>query len=458
MKFAPHNYQSYSIDRIVDDRAIALFLQMGLGKTIVTLTAIEKLMYDTLEVNKVLIVAPLRVAEHTWPDEIAKWSHLSALTFSKVMGDERKRRKALKEKADIYIINRENVPWLVQEVGVKKWDFDMVVLDELSSFKSGKSQRFRALKKVRPLISRVVGLTGTPAPNGLEDLWSQMYLIDQGERLGKTLTGFREQYLVPSKYGPQMVYEWKARPDSEKKVYDKISDVAISMSAEDWLEMPEMIPTQVIVQMPDKARIQYERLEEDLLLSFSEGEIVAQSAAVLSNKLLQMANGAAYSEDGSIINIHDAKLDALEDILESAAGQPILLFYTYKHDIIRLQARFPQLRLLRKGKDGKTDMDDWNEGKIPLLACHPASAGHGLNLQYGGNHIVWFGLTWSLELYEQANARLYRQGQNSNVIIQHLVTADSMDENVIAALENKAVGQNALMAAVKAKIERVKSK
>ncbi|ODA08712.1 DEAD/DEAH box helicase [Paenibacillus polymyxa] len=458
MKFKPHKYQEYAIERICETPGIALLLEMGLGKTVITLTALEALKNDYFDANKILVIAPLRVADDTWARESEKWDHLKHLRISKILGTAAKRKKALEADADLYIINRENVPWLVAQTG-KHWPFDTVVIDELSSFKSSKSQRFRALRKVRPLVQRVIGLTGTPTPNGLEDLWSQIYLIDQGERLGKTITGFRDRYLSPGqrdRNNGNVVYDWKPKPEAENTVYSKIEDIAVSMKAEDWLDMPERIDRVVPVKLSDKARAQYEQLEEDLLIPFLGGDVVANTAAVLSNKLLQMANGAVYDETRGVREIHEAKLDALEDIMEAANGHPVLLFYAYKHDLDRIQERFKQVRTLRKGSEGTKDIADWNAGKIPLLAVHPASAGHGLNLQDGGNLIVWFGLNWSLELYQQANARLHRQGQQRSVIVHHLVTEGTMDEDVMAALDSKAVGQDALMAAVKARIERVK--
>lgn len=336
------------------------------------------------------------------------------------------------------------------------WPFDTVVIDELSSFKSPSAQRFKALRRNRPLMKRVIGLTGTPAPSGLMDLWSQVYLLDQGERLGKTITGYRERYFTAGARSGYVVYDWKQKKESEEAVFDKISDICVSMKSEDWLELPEKIDRVVSVKLDESAKVKYRKLERDLLLPLVDGDIVANTAAVLSNKLLQMANGAVYNENQGIQEIHDSKLDALEDILEAANGHPVLLFYTYKHDLIRIQKRFPQIKTLRKGSEGVKDIADWNSGKIELLGVHPASAGHGLNLQDGGNIIVWFGLTWSLELYLQAIARLYRQGQLKHVMNYHLVSEGTIDVDVMTALENKAAGQDALMEAVKARIERVR--
>ena len=455
MKFIPHKYQEYAIERIADTPAIGLFLEMGLGKTVITLTALDELLYDRFETSRILIIAPLRVAEDTWSRESQKWDHLKHLTISKILGNRSQREKALKSDADLYIINRENVPWLVSMTG-SDWPFDTVVIDELSSFKSPSSQRFKALRRNRPLINRIIGLTGTPTPNGLMDLWSQIYLLDQGERLGKTITGYRERYFTAGARSGYVVYDWKQKKESEEAVFTKISDICVSMKSEDWLELPERIDRVVPVKLDESSKAKYRQLERDLLLPMVDADIVADSAAVLSNKLLQLANGAAYDENKGIREIHSAKIDALEDILEAANGHPVLLFYAYQHDLGRIKQRFSQARTLRKGAEGIKDIADWNSGKISLLAVHPGSAGHGLNLQDGGSIIVWFGLTWSLELYQQANARLHRQGQKKSVIIHHLVAEGTIDEDVMKALEDKASGQDALMEAVKARIERVR--
>jgi SNF2 family DNA or RNA helicase len=453
LRYIPHQYQDYATGRIIDTSFIALLLEMGLGKTVSTLTALDQLKYDYFDADKILIIAPLRVAEDTWPREIEKWDHLRHLRISKVLGTVKQRRKALQADADLYVINRENVEWLVTEFG-SKWPFDTVVIDELSSFKSSKSKRFRALRRVRPMMRRVIGLTGTPAPNSLMDLWAPVYLLDRGERLGKTITGYRDRYFTPGQRDGHIVYDWKQKKESEARIYEAIGDIAVSMKAEDWLDMPERIDRAIPIKMSDTSRKLYQQLERDLLLPFVDGDVVAGSAAVLSNKLLQMANGAVYDENRSVKEIHEAKLDALEDIIEAANGHPVLVFYSYKHDLHRLKLRFKQIQELGKGNEG---IAEWNAGKIPLLAVHPKSAGHGLNLQDGGSIIVWYGLTWSLEEYQQANARLFRQGQlRSSVIIHHLVTEGTMDEQVMAALDAKAAGQDALMDAVKARIERVK--
>lgn len=399
--------------------------------------------------EKVLVIAPLRVAQKTWPDEIRKWDHLKHLRISLILGTEKQRLGALQAKADIWIINRENVEWLVDLYG-KNWPFDMVVIDELSSFKSSKAKRFRALRKVRPMIKRIVGLTGTPAPNGLIDLWPQVYLLDQGERLGKTVTGYRSRYFEPGKRNRTVIFTWDPKPGAEEAIYSKLEDLCVSMSAEDWLQMPERIDREVIVQIPEAARAQYDQLERDLLLPFAGGDITADTMAILSNKLLQMANGAVYDENGATREIHRAKLEALDDILEAANGQPVLVFYNYQHDRDRVLKHIPTARVL----DTEDDIEKWNQGKIPVMLAHPASAGHGLNLQAGGNIIVWFGLTWSLELYLQAIARLYRQGQDKSVIVHHLIAEGTIDEDVMRALAGKDVSQKALLEAVKARIEK----
>lgn len=449
MKFIPHTYQKYAIQRILEQPAVGLFLDMGMGKTVCALTAAAELLHDRFEVTRVLVIAPLRVAEDTWSREAEKWDHLKYLRIAKVLGSEQQRVAALNSDADIYVINRENVEWLVNYFG-KRWPFDMVIIDELSSFKSSKARRFRALRKVRPLIKRIVGLTGTPAPNGLIDLWAQIYLLDQGERLGKTITGYRERYFKPDKRSRTVIYSWKPKPGAEKAIFEKLSDICVSMRAEDWFEMPERIDRVIPVQLPQEAQEQYKRLERDLLLPFADGDIVANTAAVLSNKLLQMANGAVYDENRGVKVLHNTKLEFLEEIIEAANGKPVLVFYAYRHDLDRLKAYFPKARTLDTAKD----INDWNSGKIPILLAHPASAGHGLNLQAGGHIIVWFGLVWSLELYQQANARLCRQGQTHSVIVHHLVAEGTIDEDVMKALSDKVKGQDALLEAVKARIEK----
>lgn len=451
MKFKPYPYQDYAINHILDNNASGLFLDMGMGKTVSTLTSLDNLLWLG-DVSKVLVIAPLRVAEDTWSTEVDKWDHLSHLKVSKILGKEKDRLMAINRQADIYVINRENVEWLV-ELLYNKWPFDMVVIDELSSFKSAKSKRFRALKKVRPYFKRIVGLTGTPAPNSLIDLWPQVYLLDGGQRLGKTITGYKQQYFSPDKMNGHIVYSYKLREGSEEAIHNKISDLCISMMAKDYLDIPERIDNIININLPVKAKDMYKALEKDLVIALEENDIVASNAAVLANKLLQITNGAIYSEDKSVIEIHDEKIKALLDIIESANGKPVLVFYNFKHDCTRIQEQLIKSKLKSVVLDGSDDIKKWNDGKIPILLTHPASAGHGLNLQYGGNIIVWFGLTWSLELYQQANARLHRQGQKETVIIHHLIAKGTVDEDVVKALANKEVNQDVLLEAVRARLK-----
>lgn len=456
MRYEPHKYQDYATQRILDTNYIGLFLEMGLGKTVSTLTAIDLLLNDYFDANKVLVIAPLRVADDTWEREIRLWDHLSHLKISKVLGSAATRRKALKAKADIYVINRENVEWLVTEYG-SKWPFDTVVIDELSSFKNHQAKRFRALRRVRPMINRVIGLTGTPAPNSLIDLWPQIYLLDQGERLGKTITRYRDQYFVPGERSGHVVYNWREKKEAEENIYRAISDIVVSMKAEDWLELPERIDLTTLVKLDDASRKLYKQLERDLLLPFKDADVVASTAAVLSNKLLQMASGSVYDEKRGVREIHKAKLDALEDIVEGANGKPVMVFYNYRHSLDNIQARFSQARILRKGKEGNEDIRAWNNDEIPLLCLHPKSAGHGLNLQGSScQTVVWYDQIWSLEEYMQANARVHRQGQTRSIVVFRLVAEGTMDEEAVKALEAKALGQEALMQAVKARIEQVK--
>jgi len=415
---------------------------------VITLSAIVELMYDRFDVARVLVIAPKLVAETVWAEEAAKWDHTRHLRISKVLGSAQERVAALRRPADIYVINRENVPWLVERVGAK-WPFDMVVVDELSSFKSPKTKRFRALRRVRPLIKRIVGLTGTPAPNGLIDLWSQIYLLDQGERLGKTLTSYRDRFFKPGRRNGHIVYEWIPKPGAEERIYELLSDLCVSMSAEDWLELPERVDVEVPVVLDAEAMMKYKQLEKDLLLPLEGDVVTADTAGVLTNKLLQLANGAVYDTARGVHEIHDAKLDALEELIEQAQGKPLLVFYAYQHDLERIKRRFPWAATM----DEPGVVERWNRREVPLLLAHPASAGHGLNLQEGGNHIVWFGLTWSLELYEQANARLHRQGQTERVIVHHLVAKGTVDENVMGALARKEATQDALLEAVKARLQ-----
>ena len=443
MQFVPHNYQRYATNFIIEHPIAALFLDMGLGKTIIALTALEELLFDSFLSHKVLIIAPLRVARTTWPDEIAKWDHLRGLRFSLIAGTPKQRMEALKAKADLYIINRENVPWLCEH----GFDFDTVVIDELSSFKSNKAKRFKALLACRPSIKRMIGLTGTPSSNGLEDLWSEFRLLDGGKRLGRYISHFRDEYLRPDRRNGMVIYSYKPLPGAEEKIYEKISDITISMKAIDHLKMPELISLKKEVEMSPEENDHYQKLKKTLVLELEDQEITAINAASLSGKLAQLASGASYTEDKEYVEIHQQKLDALEDLVEAANGKPILIAYWFKHDLERLKSRFTVREIKQEG-----DIRDWNAGKIPVAAIHPASAGHGLNLQQGGSVLIWFSLTWSLELYQQTNARLYRQGQKEPVRIVHLVCKDTIDEDILASLQNKEVSQERLIEAVKARI------
>ena len=444
MKYVPHEYQEYAKEFIVKQNISALFLDCGLGKTIITLTAIWELLLDYFEVRKVLVIAPLRVARDTWPGELKKWEHLQGLVMSAGLGSERERITALNRKANVYVINRENIEWLVAHGG---WDFDMVVIDELSSFKSHRAKRFKALKKVRPCVKRIVGLTGTPAPNGLIDLWAEIGILDMGQRLGRFIGGYRERFFVPDKRSREMVYSYKPREGAGETIYSLISDICISMKATDYLKMPECIYNRVVVAMSEKEMNLYHQLEKDMLVPYEDGDIDAVNAAGLSNKLMQMANGAVYDENGAVKHIHDRKLEALEDFVEAANGKPVLVAYWYKHDLARIRERLGAEVL-----DTAEDFRKWNAGQIPVAVIHPASAGHGLNLQAGGATLIWFGLTWSLELYQQMNARLWRQGQKETVVVHHLIAKDTLDERVMEALEKKDCGQSALVDAVRARI------
>lgn len=404
---------------------------------------------------KILVIAPLRVAEDTWSTEIEKWDHLKHLRISKVLGNPKQRIKAMNTPADIYVTNRENVEWLVKEY-YSEWLFDMCVIDELSSFKSSKAVRFRELRKVRPYFKRIVGLTGTPAPNSLVDLWPQIYLLDGGKRLGRTITGYKQQYFYPVQANGHIVYKYGLKDGAEETIHQKIGDICISMMAKDYLNLPERIDNEINIKLPDEAVKKYKKFEKDLVLELGDNDITASNAAVLTNKLLQMSNGAMYSENRSVVEIHEEKLKALLDIIEAANGKSVLIFYSFKHDFDRIVNFLDKNKISAKGLEDSKDIKKWNEGKILVLLVHPASAGHGLNLQYGGNIIVWFGLTWSLELYQQANARLYRQGQKENVIIHHLVCKGTVDEDVMRALGSKELNQNILLEAVKARLEVIR--
>lgn len=443
MKFMPHDYQKYAIEYIKSHPITALFLDMGLGKTVTTLTAIRDLMYDAFEVKRMLVVAPLRVARDTWPDELRKWNHLKELTCSVVVGTVAERRRALQQDADIYIVNRENLAWLYEN---SRLDFDMVVLDELSSFKNHQSKRFRAMKAMRPKVKRIVGLTGTPTGNGLMDLWAEFRILDMGERLGRYISQYRNLYFKPDKRNGMVVYSYKPLPGAEEAIYHQISDITMSMKATDYLEMPELVSVAKEVRLSETEKKRYDELKKSLVLELPGGEVTSANAASLTLKLSQMANGAIYTDDKNVVNIHDRKLEALEDLVESANGKSVLVAYWFKHDKDRIRERM-EARELKEPQD----FADWNAGKIPVALIHPASAGHGLNLQKGGSILIWFGLTWSLELYQQTNARLWRQGQaDKTVIIQHIVAKDTIDERILNVLKHKDGTQAALIDAVKA--------
>ena len=452
-EYKPHDYQKFATDFILQHPISAVILFLGAGKTVITLTAIEELLYDRFEVSKVLIVAPLRVAKVTWKDEITKWDHLQNLSFAVAVGSEKERMDALKQNADITIINRENLQWLIEKSKMP-FEYDMVVLDELSSFKSWQSKRFRAFMKVRPKVKRVVGLTGTPAPNSLMDLFAEFKCLDMGQRLGRFITQYRTGYFMPDKMNGQIVYSYKLLPGAEDRIYSKISDITISMKAMDHLKMPELLSERYPVYMDEDETAKYESMKHDLILPYQdEDDITAANAAALSGKLCQMANGAVYSNNGEVVHIHDRKLDALEDIIEAANGKPLLVAYWFKHDLDRIEERLNKLGISYGRIDNEKNIIRWNRKELTVGLIHPASAGHGINLQAGGSHLVWFSLTWSLELYQQTNARLYRQGQKAKtVVIQHIVTAGTIDERVLKALESKDKTQTSLIEAVKAVI------
>ena len=440
MKYKPHEYQAFATNFILEHPIAAILLDMGLGKSVITLTAIEELMHDRFEVSRVLVVAPLRVATNTWPSEIKKWDHLKDITYSVAVGTEAERRAALAEKADIYIINRENVQWLIEKSGIP-FDFDMVVIDELSSFKSNQAKRFKCLVKMRPRVKRIVGLTGTPSSNGLMDLWAEFRLLDMGERLGRYIGQYRRAYFMPDKRNGDIIYSYKPLPGAEETIYRRIGDITISMRSKDYLKMPECVINEVPVWMEPHQSELYEQLKQEMVISLKGSEINAANAAALSGKLLQMANGAVYDGMGEPFFIHDGKLNALEDLIEGANGKPVLIAYWYKHDLDRIKARFG----VREIK-ADSDITDWNAGNIPVAVIHPASAGHGLNLQAGGS-------TWSPELYQQTNARLWRQGQTDTVVIHHIITKDTIDEDVMTSLRKKERTQSSLINAVKARLE-----
>ena len=452
MTYIAYDYQQYASDFIEQHPVAAVFLQMGLGKTIITLTAVHNLLFDSFVVRKVLIIAPLRVARDTWPSEIGKWDHLELLKASVAVGSTTERLSALERKADLYIINRENVQWLIEE-STLPFDFDMVVIDELSSFKNHRSKRFRALMKRRPMVGRIVGLTGTPASNGLIDLWTQFKLLDKGVRLGRFIGAYRDAYFTPDKRNGQIVFSYKPAPGAEERIYRAIEDITISMKAQDHIRMPELVSSEYRVTLSDNERVIYEKLRKDLVLDAAGGQVTAANAASLSGKLLQLANGAVYTDDGKTIGIHDRKLDALEDLIEAANGQSVLVAYWFKHDLMRIAGRLEKVGVSFSNLDSSESLVKWNRGKLQVGLIHPASAGHGLNLQGGGSLLIWFGLTWSLELYQQTVARLWRQGQQSEtVVVQHIITDKTIDERIMKVLSGKAETQDALIEAVKAEL------
>jgi len=450
VKYTPHNYQTYATDFMIKNPVSAVFLDMGLGKTVITLTAINEMCRNSFLVSKVLVIAPLRVARDTWPTEIEKWDHLKGLTYSVAVGTEAERKAALKKKASVYIINRENVSWLIENSDIP-FDFDMVVIDELSSFKNHRAKRFKSLQLVRPKVKRIVGLTGTPSPNGLMDLWAQFRILDLGKRLGRYISHYRNNYFIPDKRNGMVVFSYKPLPNAQENIYKQIEDITLSMKAQDYLDMPECIYNEVPVKLSETEWKIYETLKKELVVSIKGDEVDASNAAVLSNKLSQLANGCIYTEDKMPIHLHDKKLDALEDLIEAANGKPVLVAYWFKHDLESIKRRF-DVREIKTSQDIK----DWNDSKIPVAVIHPASAGHGLNLQAGGSTLVWYGITWNLELYQQTNARLYRQGQKSStVVIHHIIAKGTIDELIMKALINKDKTQAALIDAVKANLEDI---
>ena len=453
MRFSPHDYQKYAIDYIESHPIAAVLLDMGLGKTVISLTAISDLLFDSFEAHRILVVAPLRVARDTWPAEIRKWEHLSGLTYAVAVGTARERKAALMQHADITIINRENLGWLIDDSGIP-FTYDMVVLDELSSFKNHKSKRSQALMKVRPKVKRIIGLTGTPSSNGLMDLFAEFKVLDMGKRLGRFIGQYRDTYFTPDRMNGPIVYSYRLLPGAEDEIYRKISDITISMKCTDHLTMPEKIITQAEAVMLDAEAARYEKMKKELVLNLDGEEITAANAASLSGKLCQMANGAIYADDESILEIHQRKLDALEDIIEAANGKPLLVAYWFKHDLIRISERLHKLHIPFSRLDDTASIRRWNNGEFPVALIHPASAGHGLNLQSGGSAIVWFGLTWSLELYQQTNARLWRQGQTAKtVVVQHIVAKGTIDERIVKTLSQKEHTQTALIDAVKADLK-----
>lgn len=456
MKFQPYPYQQYCIDSIIYNKAVGLFLDMGLGKTVITLTAIKELRYNRWEIVKPLIIAPKKVAEATWSTEAQKWDHLKMMRITPVLGSIQQRIRALATPADAYVVNRENVQWLVNYFE-NSWPFDMVILDESSSFKNSQSKRFKALKLVRNRMKKIVELTGTPTSNGLEDLWAQIYLLDNGARLGKTISSYRDKYFTPGRRNQTTIFNYTPKEGSFEMIKQAISDICISMSAEDYLNLPDMIVNNIPVTLDKTAIKLYTQMEKDLLLQLDENTITAQSAGVLTGKLLQMCNGAIYDEDKNVVAIHNCKIDAFLELIEQLNGQHALVFYNYQHDRDRLLEALTKTNLRVKVYSRAKDEIDWNNNEIDILLAHPASCGYGLNLQKGGHHAIWFGLTWSLEQYEQANKRLHRQGQEQPVIIHHLYIQNGMDEEVIKALQSKSGIQTALLDALRIRINKLRS-
>jgi SNF2 family DNA or RNA helicase len=453
MKYKPHEYQTYATDFILTHPTAAVLLQMGLGKSVITLTAIHELCLNRFEISRVLVIAPLRVARNTWPEEIQKWDHLKGLTYSIAVGTAAERRAALRQNVHVHIINRENVQWLIEESGLP-FNYDMVVIDELSSFKSYQAKRFRSLMKVRPLVKRIVGLTGTPSSNGLMDLWAEFRVLDMGKRLGRFITHYRAEFFLPDKRNAQQIFSYKPKPGAEAEIYRRIGDITISMKSADYLKMPEFVMNEVRVAMSDTETDLYKTMKDDLVVTLKGEEIDAVNAAALSGKLCQMANGALYGEDRHALPIHDRKLDALEDLIEGANGKPVLVAYWFKHDLARIEAWLHKIHIPFSRLDTQDSIARWNRSELPVALIHPASAGHGLNLQAGGSTLIWFGLTWSLELYQQTNARLWRQGQQSEtVVIHHIITRGTIDEQIMNALRRKDKTQTALIDAVKAQME-----
>lgn len=457
MQFVPHAYQKHCIDKIIELDKVGLFLDMGLGKTVTTLTAIKELKYNRFQVRKVLIIAPKKVAEGTWTKEKDKWDHTQMLRVSPVLGSEKKRIKAINTPSDLYVINRENVVWLVDYYR-NAWPFDMVVIDESSGFKNHSAKRFKALVQVMSKIKRLVELTGTPSPNGLNDLWSQIYLLDEGKRLGKRYGQFRERYFDPGRRGPQgFVYDYDPKDGAEQSILSAISDICISMKAEDYLQLPDMVIHEIPVSLDAKAEKAYKELERKMILEIPENEeISVTSAAALSNKLLQLANGAVYDEEHKAHEVHTSKLDAFLELVESLQGKPLLVFYNFQHDKERILKVLGTKKLRVKELKTVQDEDDWNHQEIDILLTHPASSAYGLNLQQGGNHVCWFGLTWNYELYTQANKRLHRQGQTEKVIVHHLICSGTRDEDVMKALKKKEGVQDFVMESLKARIRKVR--